>query len=804
MRRNPSLAVAVTTILAVAIGAAATVFSLVDSILLRPLPYRDSAHIYWVAERTARMAPGISFGPDYYSLRERKQVFTETGAYDTMTVNWSGIERPEQLDSAIATPSFFHVLGVNPLLGRTFLEPEQGPQAPQVVIVSHSFWTASLSRDPAVLSRSLTLDGVPHRVIGVMPQAFDYPRGTQVWRPMPMDDAGQRPRSAARPIRLVRIIARARPDFDERRVQAALPTLSRSILSEYPADFASAGFLDDFAVLAEPLHRRLTGDVRPALYALSGAVLLVVLIACANLANLLLARAAARRREFAVRLALGATRFAMARQLLAESGRLAVPGGIAGILLAWGAVQLLNAAKPLALVSYPEIMLDVRTLAFTGVLTLVTVLLFGTAPVFAASRVDLQETLKSGGYGSGGSRATRAARRFLVIAELAVSLVLLIGAGLLARSFLNLSRVPLGFSPQGLLTLRLHLTGPRYLAGPGQQAYYRDALAGIATLPGVRAAAAATDVPLTGEGAYQTLAFQVGGRPPLPVAQRPTTALTIVSEDYFRALGIPLRAGRLFDASDNDRSPVSVIVNQAFARTVFPGEDPLGRAMVMGRAGNESRWNIVGVAGDIRAGELGAEAVPQVYRCLCQQAGNRFLTNMGLVIRAAGAPSALQRSVLTRLYAVDAAQPVFDVKTMDQRVSASLAPQRFQLWLIAAFAAIAIVLAAVGVYGVMTFLVTQRAREIGIRMAIGARPAQVQRLVLAETAGLAIASAAVGTVGAWLLTRYLKTMLFGVQTLDAATFAVAPLLLLAVAFAASAIPVRRAAAVDPLIALREE
>jgi putative ABC transport system permease protein len=288
------------------------------------------------------------------------------------------------------------------------------------------------------------------------------------------------------------------------------------------------------------------------------------------------------------------------------------------------------------------------------------------------------------------------------------------------------------------------------------------------------------------------------------MAQRPTTALGIVSEDYFRALGMPLHSGRLFNTSDNDRSAVSVIVNQAFARSVFPGENPLGRSMVMGREGSESRWNIIGVVGDIRAGELGAEAGPLVYRCLCQQAGNRFLTNMGLVIRTADEPSATTRAALTRLYAVDAAQPVFDVKTMDQRVAASLAPERFQLWLIAGFAAIAIVLAAVGVYGVMTFLVTQRTREIGIRIAIGARPAQVQRLVLSETAGLALASAAAGIAGAWMLTRYLKTMLYGVQTLDATTFVVAPLLLLAVAFAASVIPVRRAAGIDPMITLREE
>ena len=458
----------------------------------------------------------------------------------------------------------------------------------------------------------------------------------------------------------------------------------------------------------------------------------------------------------------------------------------------------------MALARYPAIVLDLRTLAFTCALTVATALAFGLAPVFAARGIGLHEALKSGGLGSSASRPARAARRLLVAGELAVSLLLLIGAGLFSRSFLNLARVPLGFPSAGLLTLRVNLTGPGYRDSQALQRYYRDALAGIAQLPGVTAAAVATDLPLSGERPYQSVAFQVAGRVPLPPAQRPETATAIVSPDYFRALGVPLRAGRLFQASDRDGSPDVVVVNDAFARRVFPGEDPLGRVMAIGPEGRQTRWTIVGVTGDVRAGELGVAPAPFVYRCLCQQGNNRFLSRTGILVRTAGDPETLAHAVMTRMYAADSTQPVFDVRTMDQRIAASLAPERFQLGLIGCFAVIAIVLAAIGVYGVMAYLVTSRTREIGIRIAVGARPGQVQRLVLSETAILAAAAAATGLAGAWGLTRYLKSMLYGVATVDAVTFTAAPLVLIFVALAAALLPARRAATVDPLTALREE
>jgi predicted permease len=804
MRRDFVLNVTATLTLAVAIGAGTTVFSLVDSILIRPLPFANPDRIYLVSERMGPNPVEIALGPDYYSLRERKHVFAEAGAFDTTTVNWTGIDRPEKLDVTGATPSFFAVLGTRPLMGRTFEEAEQGSKAPPLVVVSYSFWRARLNSDPGVLSRTLRLNSLPYRVIGVMPQGFDYPQGTQIWRPLLMDDASQRPRSAMRPVLIVNILALARAGLSAVQLRAAMPEVTRSIRAEYPPEFANTGFLDNMTISAQPLRQRITGDIQPALYALSAAVFLVILIACTNLANLLLARGAARRRELAVRLALGASRMHVARQLLAESCRLAIPGGAAGVLLAFAAVSVLNAAKPSVLVRFPEIALDLRTLAFTVTLTLLTALAFGMAPVFGAIGIELQEALKSGGHGQSESRAASRSRSLLIVAELAVSLVLLIGAGLLARSFLNLSHVDLGFPSSHLLTLRVNLTGPGYREGSAQQRYYDAALAGMQAIPGVAAAAVSTDLPLSTGRPFQSLAFQVAGRPPLPTNQRPMTALAIVSPGYFRALGVPLRSGRVFDTSDRDRAPDAVLINEAFARKIFPGENPLGRVIVHGPQGKEVHWTIAGVTGNVRANDLGAEPVPLVYRCLCQQGDNRFLSRMNLLVRTTGDPKTITRAVESRLYAVDRDQPVFDVKTMDERVAASLAPERFQLWLIGAFAAMALLMAAAGVYGVMAYLVTRRTREIGIRVAIGAQPAQVQRLVLRETATLAAVAVLAGLAASWWLTRYLRSMLYGVTPLDITSFATAPLILLAVALAASLLPARRAATIDPLTALRED
>jgi putative ABC transport system permease protein len=801
IRRDPVLWATVTATLAVCIGANTAVFSIVDSVLLRPLPFEDPGRIYWITETFNRGQMSGAVSPDYYSLRDAHHLFAEVAEYTTLTRNWSGIERPEQLDVAEASPSFFKLLGVKPMIGRTFAEEEQGAKAPDAAVVSYVFWRNRLGSDPHALGRTLALDGRPYTVIGIMPQGFDYPSGTRVWQPIHLDRAEQLPRSMMRPMMLVSILGRLNPHLAPEGVDPALTGLARQIRAEYPKELESAGFLEGMSITATPLPRRITGDLRPALWALSGAVGLVLLIACANVANLLVARAAARQRELAVRMALGASSGRLTRDVLADSLLMAAPGGIVGALLAIASIWTLNTWKPLVLERYPAIAVDWRTLAFTVGITMLTGLFFGMAPALSVAGVRIQEALKAA-TGHSSSRGAARLRRVLVVAELALSLMLLIGAGLLARSFVNLARTPLGFPAENLLTVRANLTGTNYASAASQLRYYDDALGRIRQLPMVRDAAVTTSVPLDGDGPYQIGRFQVARHAPLPPAQQPHTDVAIASREYFAAMGIPLRRGRTFDASDTPSNPNNVVVNEAFARKIFGGEDPLRQGIVFGRGAAES--TIIGVVGDTRGNSLGAEPEPMMYRCLCQQSGNRFLSRMKVVVRTAGDPRAAVRAVESAMYAADRTQPVSDIKTMEERVAAALAPQRFNLLLLGLFAAMAVVLASVGVYGVMAYLVTRRTREIGIRMAIGARPEQVQRQVMGETLWLAAAGVIAGIAGAWGLTRYLSSMLHDVGTLDPATFAAAALLLVTIAAAASLAPARRASRVDPVRALREE
>jgi predicted permease len=801
LRRDPVLAVAATATLALCIGANTVVFSLVNSILLRPLPYPGADRIHWLSEHIGRESMEVTPGADYYSTAEQGRLFEAVAAYDTLTVNWNGIEKPEQLDAAQVTPSFFRVMGAQPLMGRYLAAGEEGRKAPPVVVVSYALWRNRLGADPHVVGSTITLDRLPNTIVGVMPQGYDFPRATQIWRPMPMDEASERPRSGMRPMRIVRMAARVKPGVGQRELESEMVRLTGAIRAEYPKDFEAAGFVKGMSIAAVPLQKRLVGDLRQALLVLTGAVALVLLIACVNLANLLLARASARHRELAVRLALGSDRGRVIRQLLTESLLLALPGGLAGAGLAALTVRLLNVAKPAILVRYPAVSMDLRTLLFTFGLTLLTGLIFGMAPALSAARIDIQEALKSGGHGqSSGPRAARL-RQGLVVVELGVSLVLLIGAGLLARSFLKLAHTDLGFDPAHLLTLRVNLVGPRYAKAEGQVQFYDDVLAHVKLSPMVKAAAVTTDLPLSGEQPFTGGGFQVEGRAPLPMGQMPLANTTIVSRDFFRTFGIPLESGRTFDSSDNIQSPNAVVVNRAFVRKIFPGEDPLGRRLLVGRGGDFRV--IVGVVGSIRGSALGAEPEPVIYRCQTQ-GGNNFLTRMALVVRTSGDPRAAIRDAEAQVYAEDRNQPVFDVKTMEERLEDATASQRFQLLLIGTFAGLALVLAAAGVYGVMSYLVTRRTRELGIRIALGARPEDVMRLVMRENLMLLLVAVAAGLGGAWALTRYLKTMLYGVTTLDSPTLAVAPAILAATVVLASLGPARRAARVDPMTALREE
>jgi len=800
-RRDRSLALIALVTLAVCIAANTTIFSVVNTVMLRPLPYPESDHLYWLSERAGKNQNEFTVGADYYSVCKNNKVFADMGAYDDLNINWTGIEKPEQLDAAQVTPSFFKVFGTQPLIGRYLAPTEQGTKAPAVVVLSYRFWRSHMGSDPAWVGKTITLDGLSNTVIGVMPQGFDYPKRTQIWRPLPMDEAVESARMITQPMRLISIVARLKPDVTQQQLDTDLNRLTTMIYREYPREFKAGGFLDGIKVLATPLQRRMVRDLQPALLVLSGAVGLVLLIACVNLANLLLARATARTRELAVRIALGSGRARIVRQVLTESIALALPGGLLGTLIAALAVAGLNAWKPLVLQNYPRLTLDVPTLVFTFAVTVFTGVVFGLAPALSAAGISIQEALKSGSHLQTTSRKAVRVRRLLVVAELAIALILLIGAGLLGRSFLRLAHVELGFSPDNLLTLRFNLTGSRYATAENQVRFYDEVLDRVKQLPQIRSAAVSTDLPVSGEDRFGGIKFQVSGRVPLPVAQQPQSDVTIVSGEFFKSLGIPLLNGRVFDPTDTPKAPGNIVVNEAFAKKIFPGENPLGHLLI-GPTGR-MHWTVVGVVGNIRGSELGAESDPLIYRCTCQ-GGDPFMSRMGLLVRTTVDPTAVVRLIENQIYAVDRDEPVFNVRTMREQLAGSLAPQRFHLLLIGMFAAIAVLLAAVGVYGVMAYLITQRTRELGIRIALGARTRHVLGLVLGESLGWSLASAIGGTIGAWALTRYLKSMLYNTTALDPLTFSAMTVMLIAMAAVASLIPAMRAMRIDPNTALREE
>jgi len=810
LRRDPFLALAATLTLAVCIGANTAVFSVANSILIRPLPYPASERIDWISERAGPARQDIGVAPDYYMVREQNRIFEDVGAFDPMTLNWTGVERPEQLDAASATPSFFRVLGTQPMLGRYLTPEEEGSKAPSVAILSYAFWRNRMGSDPHIVGKTIALDRLPRTIVGVMPQGFDFPRGAQLWVPTKLDKTTEGfPISPKRGIFEVLIIARRKSDVTPLEAATEMNRLTFAVRAAYPKEYRETAFRTDLTIAGVPVQEHLTGQVRPALLVLTGAVALVLLIACANIANLLLARAGSRQRQLAIRLALGSGRSRIIRQMLTESLVLATPGGFAGIAPAWLAVHILDAAKPGVLVRFPSISINWHVLAFTIALTLVTSVLFGTIPALSAAGIHIQDALKSAGLTHSAGRGATRVRKILVVTEIGISLVLLIGAGLLLRSYVHLAHTELGFPSNHLLSFRITAVGPfdrNY--GP----YYSQVLDRLQQSPIVRSATIAVDIPLSDQDFYNKGRIRVIGRQQVAFVNRPIINNTVVSPEFFRTLEIPLKAGRIFDAHDFVRTPATadhgfipaepVVVNEAFVRRIFPGEDALGRRMGYGPDDLKITWTIVGIVGNIRGAALGVEPPSMIYRCTCS--GSPLYARTGFLVRTAVASEAAIRAIEQQVRAVDSDQPISDVKTMDQRRDAALAPERFQLVLLGSFAVIAMLLAAAGVYGTISYLVTRRTREIGIRMAMGARPTDVLRMVLGETSALVVLAIVAGLGGAWALTRYIRSMLYGVTALDPTTFIVTSVLLAVTVLIASLGPTLRAVRVDPISALREE
>jgi putative ABC transport system permease protein len=790
LRKNPGFTAVAIITLALGIGANTAMFSVVNAVLLRPLPYPEAERLVTlVGERTPFGRQAALSPAEFAEVRTQTKAFTEIAAYTGAPFNLTGGDQPVRVRGLTASAGLFRVLGVAPLLGRAFSDAENQPGAAPVVVLSHELWRSRFNADAGIVGKAIKLDGESFHVIGVMPAAFRFLQPAEVITPVVIDPTARRNA-------FLRVIGRLRPEAASSQAQVELEVIAARLQA---AD-SRRQRLDTTLV---PLGEIVVEDSRRALLVLLATVGCVLLIACVNLANLLLARAAVRRREFAVRAALGAGRFRMLRQLLTESLLLALLGGAGGLLLAGWLVKALPLLAPESLPRLNAIGLDARVLTFTVCVSLLTGVLFGLVPAWQATRLELTETLKDGGPVAGGRSFSL--KQLLVVSEIALSLVLLIGAGLLLNSLARLLRVERGFDAERVLTVDVPL--PETYRTLEQIVSFHDrALERLRALPGVAAAGTVNLLPLG--GMLMRGDFIIEGRPPLSDDARRETFVfkPAISVDYFRTLGIPLRRGRDFNARDTASAPGVVIISESVARRFFAGEEPLGRRISFDQdARQQPIWlEIVGVAGDVKQQSLDSDIHPTIYAPYTQTRRAFMLRDVSFVLRSPLEPAALATAVRQQIQALDGELPIARVHTMQQLVAESVSGQTFNAALIGIFALLALALASVGMYGVMAYHVAARTREIGVRMALGAQVGAIIRLIVTQGMKLALCGIALGLIGALALTRFLKGLLFDLSATDPLTFATVAFVLLGAALLACWIPARRAARVDPLIALRHD
>jgi putative ABC transport system permease protein len=794
LAKNPGFAAVAVLALALGVGANSAIFSVVNATLLNPLPFPQEGQLLRLGEGArGRAAPerGSFSYPDYKDVQTQTQTLAHVAAFlnsGTMLTG-EGLEQ-ERVYGADVSPEYFSVLGMGPELGRVFTPEEDHPDA-GVIVISHGLWLRRFGGRRDVVGQPLRMGNSSATIIGVMPEGFEYPFRADrqdFWAPLNDRPAPDRD---ARDNHSYRVIARMKPGVTAEQANAELDTISRRLEQQYPDTNTTV------LAVGASLHEDMTRDVRPALLILLGAVGLVLLIACANVANLLLARAASRRREIAIRTALGASRWRVMRQLLVESLLLSLAGGASGLLLAMWGTYALVAAGPADIPRVGQSGLDARVLAFTLLVSVLTGLAFGLAPALQASRPDLTGALKEGSRGTGGGPGRGRLRSALVVSEVAVSLVLLIGAGLLIRSFVRLMQTDPGFDPARVVALDIPLGRERYDTEEKQTSFFAQLVGRVRGMPGVEAAGLVSNLPLG--NTIDMLSFNIEGRPPFPPGAQAVAHYTVVSPGYFEALKIPLRAGRVLTDHDDARAPRVTLVSESLARKYFEGENPVGQRIVP----DESLppIEIVGVVGDARRDSLAAEAGPEFYVPFGQAAQRR----LNLVVRTDAVDPASMSSALRGAVAeMDKEQLIWQTRTLDQIVSSSVARRRFNMTLLGLFASVALLLAALGLYGVMAYSVTRRTHEIGIRMALGARGWDVLRMVVGQGMRLALVGVGLGLVAAYAVTRVLASLLYGVTATDPLTFAGLAALLACVAFLASYLPARRATKVDPMVALRYE
>lgn len=808
LMKTPSVTIIVIIALALGIGANTAIFSVVNAVLLRPLPYEESDRLLFLNEKSQVLDEMSISYPNFEDWKAQNHVFEGIAVYNRASYNFTGVGDAERIQAGQVSADLFKILRVSPAYGRVFTPDEDKPGGPPVVVLSYGLWQRRFGGEIGVLNQPITLNGKSYTVIGIMPANYFYPSRVEIWVPVgQLSDQPSWKQRGNHPG--LYGVARLKPGFTQEQAQADMDLVAANLEKQYPDNNAGN------RVRIRPLMEIFVGDARRPLWVIFGAVGFVLLIACANIANLLLARATARRKEMAIRAAMGAGRWRIARQLLTESVLLSIAGGSIGLVLARFGIDFILKISPNAIPRSREIGLDWTVLVFTLAVSFITGVLFGLVPALQAGEVDVNETLKETGRGTSGRHWLRSS---LVVAEVATTLVLLIGAGLMIRSFYLLQKVNPGFSYENLASLSVSLPEKKYVTQEQQASFFNRLLENIRTLPGVESTAAASGLPL-GNNGWQT-SFTIEGQPPPDPKDMPLMEACLVTPDYFRAMQVPVLRGRVFTDRDN-RSHVNpeavsklpevqrqsaglqyIVIDELFASRYWPNEDPIGKRIRIGGSDPENpRLEVIGVVGRVKMESLGRDDNRvQGYFPYLQMPDN----GMTVIIKASSDPNQLIASVRDAVKSIDPDQPIYNPRTMGEIRAESVAPERLNLTLLAIFAGIALVLAIVGIYGVMSYSVTQRTHEIGIRMAIGAQPRDVFAMILGHGMKLALIGIGVGLVGAFALTRLMASMLFGVAPTDATTFGAIAVMLSVVALLACYLPGRRATKVEPTVSLRYE
>jgi putative ABC transport system permease protein len=795
--KSPGFTLVVIITLGLGIGANSAIFSVIDSVLLRPLPYAEPDQLVqlWMRFTGIGIPKDQNWvsAPEFADIRDQNRSFSQIAAISGDSFNLKEGATPERINGAAVSAAFFPLLGIKAEIGRVFLPGEDQQGRENIVVLGHGLWARRFGSDGSIVGKPLIMNGRPYTVVGVAPAGFQFPTQAELWTPLAFSKEDLSP--DRRGSHGLEVIARIKSGITFEQARSDMESLSRRIVEQNPG-YPYEKF--QFRVLMNPLLDELVGDLRPALWILMGAVAFVLLIACANVANLLLARASAREREMAIRTALGAGRARVIRQLLTESVILALIGAATGVLLARLGLAALERMGSIDLPRLAGAQVDARVLFFTTLLALGTGMIFGLAPALQGSRVH-PDALKEGGRSTTAGAGSRRLRRVLVVAEIALSVMLLVGAGLLMRSFYRLQEVDPGFRPDGVLTLTISLPENRYARPVQIWTFIRELLERTSRLPGVEAAGGVSALPLSGSGSSGTTT--VDSRAVPPEKATPEADWRVVTPGYFRAMGIRLIRGRFFDDRDTDTSAPVAIIDESMAETYWPGEDPIGKRIHRGGMKSSRPWStIVGVVGHVRYRTLEGQSRVQLYWPYTQGAW----PTISLAVRTSMEPHSLAAAIQREVVAIDPDQPISSVRTMRELLSESLARRKFSLVLLGLFAGVALLLAAVGIYGVISYMVTQRSHELGIRMALGATRGGVLWLVLGQSLSLTLAGVFFGLAGSFLVSRLIAGLLFGVGAADPVTLAAVAFFLAAVSMLASMLPAGRATRVDPMVALRYE